>query len=112
MTILHSAATRPASLKANIRQVEGRLLERRHRVSTALGGVAHTVGDGMVSPGAIFAAGLFGAFLHRDSRLKGLRLLTILQTANASIRLLLTMSSRPVDGAAQPPRHEATSPGA
>lgn len=94
------------SLKADIRRVEGRLIERRHRISTAFGGVAHSVADGMVSPGAIFAAGLFGAMLHQDNRLRGLRLLTILQTANASMRLLMTMSSGPVATVDGPPGHE------
>jgi hypothetical protein len=108
MKISQPAAARPASLKANIRQVEDRLIERRHRIGTALGGVAHSVADGMVSPGTILAAGLFGAMLHQDNRLRGLRLLTILQTANASVRLLLTMSSRPVAAANAPAGHDSS----
>lgn len=88
------------SLQANIREVEGRLIERRHRISDALGGVAHTARGNLVSPGAIFAAGLFGALLDRGTGSAGLRLLTFLRTANASVRLLLTMSSGPSSGPA------------
>ncbi len=106
MTVLQTASGRPASLKKNIRQVEGRLLERRHRISSALGGVANSVVERMVSPGTIFAAGLFGAMLHKDNRLRGVRLLSILQTANASMRLLLTLSSRPVTATHVPAGHE------
>jgi hypothetical protein len=98
------------TLKADIRAVEGRLIERRHRISDALGGVAHTAREGMVSPGMISAAALFGYLLHRGSGLGGLRLLTILQTANASIRLLLTMSSRPTDTAGEAASHAMPSP--
>jgi hypothetical protein len=59
-----------------------------------LAGVADNVGQRMVSPGAILTAGLFGAALQRDHRLHGLRVLAILQMANASLRLLLTATSR------------------
>lgn len=80
------------TLKADIRQVEGRLIERRHLISNALGGVANTARNGMVSPGALLAAGLFGAMLDRGTGMRGIRLLSLLQTANASLRLLFTMS--------------------
>lgn len=101
------------SLKANIREVEGRLIERRHRISDALSGVTNTARDNLVSPGMLFSAGLCGALLDRGSASAGLRLLTILQTANASVRLLLTMSSRPSSGstdtAAEPYEHATPS---
>jgi len=58
-----------------------------------MGSAAHTVGERMTSPGAILAAGLFGAAMQRDHRLHGLRVLAILQTANAGLRLLLTATS-------------------
>lgn len=94
MTARRHAPTRPASLKAQIDCVEQRLIGRHGRIGAAFGAVAHSVGDRMVSPGTLLAAGLFGAMLHRDSGLRSLRLLTILQIANASARLLLTMTSR------------------
>jgi hypothetical protein len=48
----------------------------------------------MVSPGALVTAGLIGAALQRDHRLHGLRMLAMLEMANATLRLLLTLSSR------------------
>lgn len=97
------------SLKGNILRVENRLYERRHHISSALGEVAQSVSNKMVSPGAIVAAGLFGAMLDGQNKWRGLRLLTILQTANASIRMLLTMSSR-AEGAAHGSPGDETPP--
>lgn len=103
-----------SSLKADIRALEGRLIERRHRISDALSDVANTARGNMVSPGAIFAAGLFGALLDRGTGAAGVRLLTFLQAANASVRLMLSMSSGPSsessDTAAEP--HEYATPSA
>ncbi|MFU8896156.1 MAG: hypothetical protein ACNA8J_07190 [Gammaproteobacteria bacterium] len=83
------------NLKSDIRQVEDRMAERRSQARLALDGVTHSVGTRMVSPGTLLAAGLFGAALQRDHRLHGLRMLAMLETANAAMRLLLTLSSRP-----------------
>lgn len=68
----------------------------------ALGGATHSVGQQMVSPGVLVAAGLFGAALHRGDRLHGLRLQSLLETANTSLELLLTLSSRARSAAATP----------
>ena len=82
------------SLKSSIRQAEHSIAERRGRLKVALDGVTHSVGKRMVSPGALVAAGLFGAALHQYHRLHGLRMLALLEAANTSLRLLLTLFSR------------------
>lgn len=82
------------SLKSSIRETERRIALRRGRSSVALDGIAHSVGKRVVSPGALVVAGLFGAALHRDQRVHGLRMLALLETANSGLRLLLTLSSR------------------
>ena len=82
------------SLKSSIRETEHRIAQRRGRLSVALDGVTRGVAERMVSPGALVAAGLFGAALHRAHRLHVLQLLALLETANSSLRLLLTLSSR------------------
>jgi hypothetical protein len=94
MTSHSSSATGPAALRASIRDVESSIRRHRSNIGIALGSVAHNVGERMISPGAILAAGLFGAAIQRDHRLRGMRMLAILQTANAGIRLLLTSTSR------------------
>lgn len=82
------------SLKSSIRDAEHSIVQRRDRLGVALDGVTHSVGKRMVSPGALVAAGLFGAALHRHQQLHGLRMLALLDAANTSLRLLLTLSSR------------------
>ena len=82
------------SLKSSIRQAEHSIAERRARLGVALEGVTHSVGKRVVSPGALVAAGLFGAALHQSHRLHGLRMLALLDAANTGLRLLLTLSSR------------------
>jgi hypothetical protein len=82
------------SLKSSIRQAEGSIAQRRSRLSVARDGVRHSVGKRMVSPGVLVTAGLLGAALQRDHRLHGLRMLALLEAANAGLRLLLTLSSR------------------
>jgi hypothetical protein len=86
------------NLGARIRQAEHSITARRGRLGVALDGVTHSVGKRMVSPGTLLAAGLFGAALQRDHRLHGLRILAMLEAANAAMRLLLTLSSRPRAG--------------
>lgn len=82
------------SVKSSIRQAEHSITQRRGRLRVAIDGVTHSVGTNMVSPGALVTAGLFGAALHRHHRLHGLRMLALLEAANTSLRLLLTLSSR------------------
>lgn len=82
------------TLKSNIRQAERNIAQRRDRISTALDGVIHSVRKRMVSPGALVAAGLVGAALERHHRLHGLRVQGLLETANAGLQFLLTLSSR------------------
>jgi hypothetical protein len=90
------------SLKSSIRQAEHSIAQRRDRLSGALDDVTNSVGRRMVSPGALVAAGLFGAALQRDTRLHGLRMLALLETANAGLRLLITLTNRPRPPAATP----------
>jgi hypothetical protein len=82
------------SLKSRIRQAEQSIAERHGRLSVALDGVTHSVGARMVSPGALVTAGLLGAALHQDQRLHGLRMLALLETTNAGLRLLQTLAFR------------------
>lgn len=93
-----SSATRPVELRVRIREIEGRIGHRQGEIGMAwdstLGRVTDHLRARVVSPGAILAAGLLGAALQRDHRLRGLRILAILQTADAGLRLLLTATSR------------------
>jgi hypothetical protein len=94
MSILGGSSTRPAALRTSIRDVESRIRRRRGDIGAALGSAAHRAGEHMTSTGALLAAGMFGAAMQRDHRLHGLRMLAILQTANAGLRLLITATSR------------------
>lgn len=82
------------SLKSGIRLAEQHIAERQGRLRIALDGVTDSVGTRMVSPPALVTAGLFGAALHQNQQLHGLRMLALLETANAGLRLLLTLSAR------------------
>jgi len=93
-----NSASRPAALRAGIREVERRIEHRKGEIGIAwdstLDRVTGQLSAQLISPGAILAAGLLGAAMQRDHRLRGLRILAILQTANALLRLLLTATSR------------------
>lgn len=93
-----SSATRAAALRSEIREVEHRIGQRQGEIGTAfnrtLDGVTGQFRAGLVSPGAILAAALLGAAMQRDHRLRGLRMLAMLQTADAGLRLLLTATAR------------------
>lgn len=82
------------TLSSDIRHAEQSIARRRGNLRAALDGVTHGVGERMVSPPVLVTAGLVGAALHRDVRLHGLRMLALLETANAGLRLLRTLSSR------------------
>jgi hypothetical protein len=86
-------------LRAGIRDVERRIGHRQDEIGVALdstlNGVTRHLKTRLVSPGALLAAGLLGAAIQRDHRLRGLRILAILRTADAGLRLLLTATSRP-----------------
>lgn len=97
MSVHGSSATRPATLRANIRAVERRIRHRRNSIGVVVRGIASNVRNRLISPSTLIAAGLFGATLHRGRRLHGLRLLAILQAANAGLRRLLMMQSRTRD---------------
>lgn len=88
------------SLRSSIRQVEHSIAQRRGRLGVALDGVKDSIGERMLSPGVLVTAGLFGAALQRVHRLHGLRTLAMLESANAALRLLLTLSSWTRAGAA------------
>jgi len=87
------SATRSAALTASIRDTENRLRRHQNDIGLALGNVAHIVRKRMTSPGAIIAAGLFGAALHREHRLHGLRALATLQAVNTGLRILFAVTS-------------------
>jgi len=93
-----SFATRPAALRAGIREVERRIGHSQGEIGIAWDSTLDSVTDHLrarlVSPGAILTAGLLGAAMQRDHRLRGLRILAILQTADAGLRLLMTATSR------------------
>ena len=90
------------TLKSNIRQAEESIALRRRNLRAAVDGVTHSVGKRIVSPPVLVTAGLLGAALHRDTRLNGLRMLALLETANAGMRLLITLTNRPRPPAATP----------
>lgn len=85
---------RPAALRADIREVETRIRRHKGDMVVALGSVTHTVGERMLSPVTIIAAGLLGAALQREKRLHGVRILSILHTANAGLRLINRLIAR------------------
>lgn len=97
MTIRDIFATRSGALKARIQTVEHRIQRRRDNISVAMDSIAHNARSQLISPATLIAAGLFGAALHRSHQLNGLRMLAILQTANAGLRLLLTATSKTSD---------------
>jgi len=87
--------TRPVALRAGIRDVESRIHRRRNDLSIAAGSIAnmagslaHKVEEQIVSPGAIIAAGLFGAMLQRDQGKRGFGVLAILPLLSAGLRFL------------------------
>lgn len=82
------------TLSSDIRQAEQSIARRRDNLRVAIDGVTHSVSKRLVSPGTLVTAGLVGAALQRDSRLHGLRMLALLETANAGMRLLLSLSSQ------------------
>lgn len=82
------------TLDSSIRQTESKINQRRDRLSDALGGVKQSVSSRLISPGVLCTAALFGAALQKDHRLHGLRMLALFETANAGMRLLLTLTSR------------------
>ena len=81
------------TLSSDIRQAEQSIAQRRGNLRVAINGVAHSVSTRMVSPPVLVTAGLLGASLNRDVRLHGLRMLTLLETANAGVRFLRSLSS-------------------
>lgn len=82
------------TLSTSIRQAEASIAQRRRRLRGALDDVGQSVSTRMVSPPVLITAGLFGAALQKDNRLNGLRMLALFETANAGMRLLLTLTSR------------------
>ncbi|MCP1676945.1 hypothetical protein J2T57_004119 [Natronocella acetinitrilica] len=96
-----SSAIHHGALRASIRGVESRIRRRQGAIGIALGHAAHEIGERVFSPAAILAAGLLGAAIQRDHRLHIASILSILQTANTSLRLLLTLTSETA-----PPKHD------
>ncbi len=89
-----SSATQPSALKADIRAVEVRIRQRRDNIRLGVGRVTNKLRDNVISPPTLVAAGLLGVAMHRSPRPNALRLLAILQTANAVLRRVLTATSR------------------
>ncbi len=94
MTIRTNFTTRSAVLKKRIATIERRIRRRRTDIGVALGGIVHTGRDKMISPATLVTAALFGAAIHRSHELHGLRMLAILESANAGLRLMLTATSK------------------
>lgn len=99
--------------RQDIRDLEHRIRQRRERVVAALSTMAGGVRHRLMSPATLVAGVLLGAALHRSQQLRAFRLLALLQTANAGLRLLMSMtpgtSSAP--GAARPGRPGSTAHG-
>ena len=82
------------SLRSGIRETEQRIALRHARIGVALGGVMHSAGKHLVSPGALLAAALFGAALHRSRGLHATRMPALIEAANVGPRLLLNLLLR------------------
>ncbi len=112
MSISSPSATSPAALRVTIRDVESRIRHRRSDINLAVGSIANQVGsvahkveDRIVSPAAIIAAGLFGAAIQRNHRMRGIGILAILPMASAGLRFLLKATSAD-ERLSQPEKHE------
>lgn len=81
------------SLKDSIRATERSIALRRDRLGVAVNGVTRSVSTRMVSPGALVAAGLVGAALHRNQPGHLVQVMALLQAANAGLLRLLTLTS-------------------
>lgn len=87
------------TLKSSIRQAEHSIAERRSRLGHAVEGVKHDVGERMVSPGGLVAAGLLGAALQRDN---AVRMAALLQAVNTGLRHLPKLAFWTLPPAATP----------
>lgn len=68
---------------------------RKNKVSLSLGHVAGRVRNNLLSPVSILAAALVGAAMGRTYQLNSLRILALLQAANAGLRLLQAGAEKP-----------------
>jgi len=93
MTAPQQPADRPASLEAKIGGLERRLLGRRRAIGSGLEDLAETTRNRLVSAPVLFAAGLFGFMLQKEQSLRQGTLLTMLQAAIGSVRLVGAVSS-------------------
>lgn len=84
---------RSLPLALQVRAVEQRLVERRHRIRR----VAARIGPGLrartISPGMLAAAVGFGVLLHRTADHRTWSLVTLLNAAYTSSSLVTTLSS-------------------
>lgn len=81
-------------LKSRIRATERRIQCRRDSIGSAMGSLAKSAREKVISPASLITAGLVGVAMHRSERLNGLRILAIIQSANTGLRLLLTANSK------------------
>lgn len=81
-------------LKSRIRATERRIQCRRDSIASAMGSLAKSAREKVISPASLITAGLVGVAMHRSERLNGLRILAIIQSANTGLRLLLTANSK------------------
>ena len=84
---------RPASLEAQISNLENRLLRRRRAIGSGLQDLAGSIRNRLVSPASLFAAGLFGFLLHREQSLRSGTMLSMLQAGIGGVRLLSALAA-------------------
>jgi len=95
MTIRGIFATRPATLRSRIQELQSRIDRRQDRVGSNARDVARKTRDQLITPFALISAGLLGVALHRGNRLTGLRIIALLESANVGLQHLLVTTSRP-----------------
>ena len=89
---------RSRSLAYQVIDLEQQLAQRRQRVRTLATGIKRKVTAQMISPGMLAAAVGIGVALEQTSRHKGWSLVTLLDAANESFRLLLSFKSSDTAG--------------
>lgn len=87
----------PQSLSHQITDLERQSTQRRRSIRTLVTGIRRKVTARMITPGALVVAAGFGVALEQTSRHEGWSLATVLDAANAGLRLLLWVKPSDTD---------------